>query len=359
MRSVAANADAMVRGFTAGRERCTPADAAPLAMPSYLQHALLGLALLSVPGGILGAWIALPQTAFYTHAVGTAAFPGLVVAGPWGVPAQRAALGASTRCWRPGSSAWCAGAGWRRTRQPACCSGSARWRSASCSPPDVYGSGASVDRLLFGNVFEVTGTDLALTAAVALLTLLVSAVCFRAWLATAFDPGSARSLGVRERAADQALLGLVALAVVVAVDAVGALLVGALFVVPAATVALVAGRVGALLAGAVGLTLCEVAGLWIARIPTCSWPGGRRPGRRPVHDGDGVAGEGPRGDRRAGLVRVDGLSGGYGGERLALRDVGFAVRAGESLAVLGPNCGGGKTTLLRALLDELPVRRGG
>ena len=57
------------------------------------------------------------------------------------------------------------------------------------------------------------------------------------------------------------------------------------------------------------------------------------------------------------LVRVDGLSGGYGGERLALRDVGFAVRAGESLAVLGPN-GGGKTTLFRALLDELPVRRG-
>ena len=57
------------------------------------------------------------------------------------------------------------------------------------------------------------------------------------------------------------------------------------------------------------------------------------------------------------LVRVDGLSGGYGGERLALSDVGFAVRAGESLAVLGPN-GGGKTTLFRALLDELPVRRG-
>ena len=130
---------------------------------------------------------------------------------------------------------------------------------------DVYGSGASVDQLLFGSVFGVTDTDLALTAAVALLTLLVSAVCFQAWLATAFDPGSARSLGVRERAADQALLGLVALAVVVAVDAVGALLVGALFVVPAA-VALVAGRVGTLLAGAVGLTLCEaVAGLWIAQ----------------------------------------------------------------------------------------------
>ena len=65
-------------------------------MPSYLQHALLELALLSVPGGILGAWIALRRLAFYTHAVGTATFPGLVVAGPWGVPPQLAALGAST-----------------------------------------------------------------------------------------------------------------------------------------------------------------------------------------------------------------------------------------------------------------------
>jgi manganese/iron transport system ATP-binding protein/manganese/zinc/iron transport system ATP- binding protein len=57
------------------------------------------------------------------------------------------------------------------------------------------------------------------------------------------------------------------------------------------------------------------------------------------------------------LVSVAGLSGGYGGERLVLRDVTFALRAGESLAVLGPN-GGGKTTLFRALLGELPVRRG-
>ena len=56
------------------------------------------------------------------------------------------------------------------------------------------------------------------------------------------------------------------------------------------------------------------------------------------------------------LVGVAGLSGGYGGEAV-LRDVSFSVRAGESAAVLGPN-GGGKTTLFRALLGELPVRRG-
>ena len=233
-------------------------------MPSYLQHALLELALLSVPGGILGAWIALRRLAFYTHAVGTATFPGLVVAGPWGVPPQLAALGASTLL-AAGLERLVRG----RRVAPDAATGLLLVGALALGvvlASDVYGSGASVDRLLFGSVFGVTDTDLALTAAVALLTLLVSAVCFRAWVTTAFDPGSAHSLGVRQRAADRALLGLVALAVVVAVDAVGALLVGALFVVPAATVARGAGRVGTLIAGAVGLTLCEaVAGLWIAQ----------------------------------------------------------------------------------------------
>ena len=52
-----------------------------------------------------------------------------------------------------------------------------------------------------------------------------------------------------------------------------------------------------------------------------------------------------------------GLSGGYAPGRDALRDVSFAADAGQIVGVLGPN-GGGKTTLFRALLGELPIRRG-
>jgi manganese/iron transport system ATP-binding protein/manganese/zinc/iron transport system ATP- binding protein len=58
------------------------------------------------------------------------------------------------------------------------------------------------------------------------------------------------------------------------------------------------------------------------------------------------------------LVDVAGLSGGYAAGSPVLRDLSFAVHAGESVAVLGPN-GGGKTTLFRALLGELPIVRGG
>ena len=50
-------------------------------------------------------------------------------------------------------------------------------------------------------------------------------------------------------------------------------------------------------------------------------------------------------------LEVDGLAAGYGG-RVVLRDVTFAARPGERIAVLGPN-GGGKTTLFRVLLGEL------
>jgi ABC-type Mn2+/Zn2+ transport system ATPase subunit len=50
-------------------------------------------------------------------------------------------------------------------------------------------------------------------------------------------------------------------------------------------------------------------------------------------------------------VRVDGLAAGYGAEPV-LHEVSFAVEAGRSVCVLGPN-GGGKTTLFRALIGEL------
>jgi ABC-type Mn2+/Zn2+ transport system ATPase subunit len=57
------------------------------------------------------------------------------------------------------------------------------------------------------------------------------------------------------------------------------------------------------------------------------------------------------------LAVVHDLAVGYGGPAV-LSDLKFEVRAGDRIAVLGPN-GGGKTTLFRALLGELPPLRGG
>lgn len=234
----------------------------PFALP-FMQRALAEVALLAVAGGLLGSWIVLRRLAFYTHAVGAAAFPGLVVAGPWGVPPQLAALVTSLGV---------AGGLERLTRArrvaPDGATGLLLVAALSVGivlASDVYESGAGVDQLLFGSLFGISDLDLLLTGLVCLVVVALSAALFRPWLAAAFDPASAGSLGVSTGGADWALLALVAAAVVVSIDAAGALLVGALFVLPAATVVLVARSVRALQVGAVVLTLAEgTGGLWVA-----------------------------------------------------------------------------------------------
>jgi ABC-type Mn2+/Zn2+ transport system ATPase subunit len=56
------------------------------------------------------------------------------------------------------------------------------------------------------------------------------------------------------------------------------------------------------------------------------------------------------------LLESRDLSAGYGG-KVAVEDVGFSLGPEQRLALLGPN-GGGKTTLIRVVLGELPVRSG-
>src|SRR5438309_4169719 len=59
---------------------------------AFVQRGLLELVLLAVGAGLLGTWIVLRGLSFYAHAVGTAAFPGLVLAGGLGFSATLGAL---------------------------------------------------------------------------------------------------------------------------------------------------------------------------------------------------------------------------------------------------------------------------
>jgi manganese/iron transport system permease protein len=232
-------------------------------MPEFLQKALLEVVLLAVPGGLLGTWVVLRRLAFFTHAAGSAAFPGLVVAGPWGIPAQVAALG---------SSLLYAGGLDRLVRRrgvaPDAATGLllvAALALGSVLASDVYRSGVGVDRLLFGTLLGLGAGDLGLSAGVAALALVATWAAGRTWLATGFDPSAAPALGVRGGAGDAFLLAAIALTVVAALPAVGALLVGTLLVVPAATARLLAPGVRSLQLLAVGIAAAEgVGGLLIA-----------------------------------------------------------------------------------------------
>jgi ABC-type Mn2+/Zn2+ transport system permease subunit len=226
----------------------------PLSAP-FMQRALLAILLLAVAGGLLGAWIVLRRLAFFAHAVGTATFPGLVVAGPWGLAPPLAALGAGigfagllARLTRRGATSADAATGLLLTGALAL---------GAVLASDVYHSGAGVDRLLFGTLLGIGDGDLWLAAVVALAALTATAALARTWLATGFDPAGAPALGIPAQRGDWILLALLAATVVAVLPAVGALLVSTLLVVPAATARLLTGSLRALLATSVLLAALE------------------------------------------------------------------------------------------------------
>jgi ABC-type Mn2+/Zn2+ transport system permease subunit len=237
---------------------------APFDVP-YMQRALVEALLLAVLGGVLGSWIVLRRLAFFTHGVGTAAFPGLVASGPIGIAPQLAALG---------SGLIYAGALERltRTRRIATDAATGLLLVAALAlgavlASNVFRSGAGVDRLLFGSLISLSPSNVWLTAGVVAAVLVADALARRAWLAGAFDPAAASSLGVRTRRSELVLFVAVAGAVVVALDAVGTLLVSAVLVTPAATVRLIAPSLRTLRLGAIVLGAVEaVAGLLLADV---------------------------------------------------------------------------------------------
>ncbi len=229
----------------------------------FMQRALVESLLLAVLAGVLGSWIVLRRLAFFTHGVGTAAFPGLVLAGPAGVAPQLTAMAASL--------VYAGGVeGLRRTRRVATDAATGLVLVGALAlgvvlDSEVYENGAVVDRVLFGSLIGLSDRELWLTAGVAAGGVLLEGVLRLSWLAQGFDPVTARALGVRPAVSDALLLLAVAAAAVVALDAVGALLVTAVLVIPAATVRLVASSVGALQFGTAALAAVEgVAGLWLA-----------------------------------------------------------------------------------------------
>jgi ABC-type Zn uptake system ZnuABC Zn-binding protein ZnuA/ABC-type Mn2+/Zn2+ transport system permease subunit len=247
--------------------------------PPYMQRALLEVALLSVAAGVLGTWIVLRGLAFFAHAAGTAAFPGLVLADGLGFAAPLGAF-ATALLFAGGVSRLAGGA-------PAETPGARRGGYDSATAlvlvgclalgvilaSDVFHSGSSVEGLLFGSLLLIDDGDLALAAVAGALALAATWSVGPRWLVRGFDTAAAGSLGAGAAWLDLLLLALVGLAIVAALSTVGALLATALFVVPAASVRLLVDRLLPWQAATVVLVLAEgVAGLWLS-VETNAPPG--------------------------------------------------------------------------------------
>jgi ABC-type Mn2+/Zn2+ transport system permease subunit len=118
---------------------------------------------------------------------------------------------------------------------------------------------------VFGNVLGVGRSDLLLIALMGLVVLTMVGLFYRPLLFTAYDPTMAAASGVPVGLVQYGLLALLGISTVVALKAVGIVLVVAMLVTPAATASLVVRRVHYIMAlGAVVGAVSSVVGLYVS-----------------------------------------------------------------------------------------------
>ncbi|MBA2239919.1 MAG: metal ABC transporter permease, partial [Solirubrobacterales bacterium] len=205
------------------------------------QRALVELVVLGVACGPLGIWVLLFRHGYAAESIAHGMLPGLVIASLAGLPL---ALGGA------GGLLLAAG-GIALARQFAAVGPDA---SVAVVVTFLFGLGSllalsaavplRLGELLFGDPLSVSNTDLAASAALAGLIALGLAVLRRHLSLSGFEAASARSLGGSPARAELALLVALALTTLIAVQALGNLLVVALIVAPAAGALRINDRLG-------------------------------------------------------------------------------------------------------------------
>ena len=137
--------------------------------------------------------------------------------------------------------------------------------------PDA--SQAGLDRFLFGQAATVLRDDVVTIAIVGALALVVVALLWKQLKLLAFDPEFGASLGLRMRATEIALTALLVVAIVIGLQMVGAVLMSAMIVAPAAAARQWTNRLGAMTLVAAGVGAAAgatgaVASSQVERLPT-------------------------------------------------------------------------------------------
>ena len=123
----------------------------------------------------------------------------------------------------------------------------------------------NIEDILLGQVLGVSWTDVTITAALAALVVFLLAGMHRQLMFTSFDPVGAKVVGIPVQTMDYVLLGILALVIVLSVQAVGIVLVLAMLVVPAATSYLLVRRfINIMVIGAMLGMAATVTGLYLS-----------------------------------------------------------------------------------------------
>ena len=231
---------------------------------ALMQRALAEVLLLAVVGGTLGCWVVLGGLSYGAESLAHGMFPGLVLAALAGVPLL---LGGAAGILVAALAIALAGqAGVGRV---------GRDDAVAVAVTTLFGLGAllalsprapvGIQGLLFGDVLSTSGADLLAGGALVAVVLLALRLAHWRLLAVGFDRDGARALGLRSPALDALLLGLVALAVLVAVQGLGNLLVVAVLVAPAAAARLLTDRLVPMMAVSVAVgAVAGIGGLYLS-----------------------------------------------------------------------------------------------
>lgn len=223
---------------------------------AFMRNALLGGTLVALAAGLIGYFIVVRNSAFAAHALAHIGFPGATGAVLVGLPVG---VGLAVFCI---GGALVIGALGKRADEREVATGTVLAAATGLGlffSSLATRSSSTVTNVLFGNLLAVTHQQL-MTFAVA-VAVLAAAVAFvyRPLLFASVNPAVAEAKGVPVRALSVLFMALLGLAVTMAVQAVGTLLLFALVVTPAATAIMLTARPGIAMAAS---TLLSVSGVW-------------------------------------------------------------------------------------------------
>jgi len=223
------------------------------------QRALLELLILGVVCGPLGVWVVLYRQSYAAESIAHSMLPGLVIASlasiPLGVGAA-AGLAVAAACIAAASRQHAVGSDVAVAVTVTALFGAGTLLALSPEVPVRLGE------ILFGDPLAVSPSDLIASALLAVVTLLALAYGHRSLTLSGFDPQTARSLGGGNTRA-----AALALTVLIAVQALGNLLVVAIVIAPGAA----ALRLSRSLSGAVRLAAATAVAAGVAGIYLSYW----------------------------------------------------------------------------------------
>ena len=226
------------------------------------QRALAAVVLLGAVCGPLGVWVVLYRQSYAAESIAHGMLPGLVLAALAGIPlglGATAGVALAVGCIALASRARLVGGDVAVAVTVTTLFGAGSLLALAPGAPLRLGD------LLFGNPLSVGGGDLLASAALVAVTAAVLAAGHRSLVLSGFDAQSAASAGGSNRRAALLLGALIGATTLVAVQALGNLLVVAIIVAPAAAALRLCERLGpAMLAAAALAVGSGVAGLYLS-----------------------------------------------------------------------------------------------